>query len=211
MARQPGLNESTNPTHDWSPLVGPANASVTARCGDYTFEFSGRGYHDRNGGTVPMHAQGIREWVWGRVPFEGFERIYYVVWPRDGEPQIQGLDILKDGTTRHAQPLRVEVDKLRKSSIRLYMGDILWLTVKARHVVDDGPFYWRFLIQSQAEGQNALGVGELLFPDKIDTDLMRPLVRMRVHRAGLKNSKWLPLFSGPKAGRLGRLLHSWMG
>jgi len=117
---------------------------------------------------------------------------------------------LSDGTTRHAPPLRVEVDNLRKSAIRLLDGQTVWLDVKTRHLVDNGPFYRRFIVEGRAEGQIAQGIGELLFPDKIDQDLMRPLVRMRVHRANLKNSMWLPLFCGPKDGRLGRLLASWV-
>ena len=38
------------------------------------------------------------------------------------------------------------------------------------------------------------------------SDLLRPLVRMRVHRAAGPNSMWLPLFSGDADGRLRRLL-----
>lgn len=209
-ARLSGPDEAADPNHDWSPLVGPAQATVSAKCGNDTWEFSGRGYHDRNGGAVPMQAQGIREWIWGRIPFEGFERVYYLVWPHVGEPHFHGLDILDDGTTRHAPPLRVEVESLHKSVATLFVGDKIWLSIKAKHVVDNGPFYWRFIVEGQAEGQQAQGIGELLLPDKIDTAPMRPLVRMRVHRSEQKNSIWLPLFSGPKNGRVVRLISSWV-
>ena len=50
------------------------------------------------------------------------------------------------------------------------------------------------------------GVGEKVVPDKVDTDLLRPLVRMRVHHADGPNSMWLPLFSEDSAGQVRRLL-----
>ena len=217
-ARQSASNESANPDHDWSPLAGPAQAWVSASHGDQKWEFSGRGYHDRNGGRVPMHDQGIREWIWGRIPFKGFERIFYLTWPHSGDPEFQGLDILNDGTTRQSQPLRVEIDHRQQSlagptyprSIRLLHGDTIWMKIEVKHVLDEGPFYLRFMVDGHAEGQSARGISELMPPDKIDTNMMRPLVRMRIHQAQAKNSIWLPLFCGPKAGRVGRLLSSWV-
>ena len=45
----------------------------------------------------------------------------------------------------------------------------------------------------------------------IDLDWQRPLVRMRVQRADGRNSMWLPLFTGPKPGRVQRLLRQFVG
>ena len=50
------------------------------------------------------------------------------------------------------------------------------------------------------------GIGENVVPDRVDSDLLRPLVRMRVHRAEGPNSRWLPLFSGDSDGRWARML-----
>ena len=73
-------------------------------------------------------------------------------------------------------------------------------------VLDNGPFYQRYLLRGRCGADEGFGVGENLVPDRVDTDLLRPLVRMRVHRAGGPNSMWLPLFSGDSAGRWSRLL-----
>ena len=73
-------------------------------------------------------------------------------------------------------------------------------------VLDNGPFYQRYLLRGRCGDDEGFGVGENLVPDRVDTDLLRPLVRMRVHRAGGPNSMWLPLFSGDSAGRWSRLL-----
>ena len=47
--------------------------------------------------------------------------------------------------------------------------------------------------------------------DRIDLGWQRPLVRMRVQRADGDNSIWLPLFTGPKTGRVQRLLRGFVG
>ena len=72
--------------------------------------------------------------------------------------------------------------------------------------VDNGPFYQRYLLRGRCGDEVGHGIGENLVPDRVDSDLMRPLVRMRVHRADGPNSMWLPLFSGDADGRVRRLL-----
>ena len=78
--------------------------------------------------------------------------------------------------------------------------------VEVGSVLDNGPFYQRYLLRGRCGADEGYGVGENVVPDRVDTDLLRPLVRMRVHRAVGPNSMWLPLFSGDSAGRWGRLL-----
>lgn len=218
VARRRGPNDARNSTHDWSPLVGPAVAKFEARHGADNWRFTGRGYHDRNGGRVAMHAQGISRWLWGRIPFDTFERIFYLSWPHHGPPELHGLDILSDGTTRHAGELSVAVASSNRSytgptyprRIELTVEGSLWLSVNVAHVIDEGPFYLRFMVNGRLEGQSALGIAELVLPDAIDSDHLRPLVKMRVHTPKGWNSVWLPLFSGPRRGRIRRLVEYWM-
>jgi hypothetical protein len=88
--------------------------------------------------------------------------------------------------------------------------------VHHRDVVDSGPFYMRYITQirdqtgDQTGDQTTRGVGELCEPGRVDLHRHRPLVRMRVHHLGGDNSIWLPLFTGPKTGRVRRLLGSWL-
>jgi hypothetical protein len=89
--------------------------------------------------------------------------------------------------------------------------------------VDAGPFYLRYGLRT-ADGA-ARGWGERVRPAAVDVPWQRPFVRMRVHGPALPmgargpsgganqpgaDSAWLPLFSGPREGRVGRLLRSWL-
>ena len=80
------------------------------------------------------------------------------------------------------------------------------MRVDVDSVLDNGPFYQRYLLRGRCGSDEGYGIGENLMPDRVDTDLLRPLVRMRVHRAVGANSMWLPLFSGDVNGRWSRLL-----
>jgi hypothetical protein len=78
--------------------------------------------------------------------------------------------------------------------------------VEVRALLDDGPFYQRYLLAGRCEGEHGRGVGENVVPGRVDGDVLRPLVSMRVHRVDGPNSMWLPLFCGDRAGRWSRLL-----
>jgi hypothetical protein len=62
-----------------------------------------------------------------------------------------------------------------------------------------------------AAGELALGWSELCRPDRVDLAPHRPFVKMRVHRAAGPNSIWLPLFTGPRSGRVSRLVRQLIG
>jgi len=214
-ARKELGTESRDPTHDWSPLSGPAQASLQATIGDEEVRIDGRGYFDRNGGTRALHRLGIKDWLWGRVPLADRERIYYVLWGESGKIESHGLDILEDGSTI-TYPLEATVHRAKWSytgvsyptGLSLSSGGKPWLEVKHHHTVDEGPFYLRWIVSAETDGQRAKGIGEFVVPDNIDQDLMRPLVRMRVHDLKGPNSMWLPLFAGPAKGRVKRLVRS---
>lgn len=209
------------PEHDWTPLTVLADGRAVLEFPDgSSWTCSGRAYHDRNGGNVPLHDVGIDHWIWGRAPFEDRELIYYLLWPAPGEPPTAvGLEIGPDGSTTFHEALDV-----RRAGGSRNMGGLKWwrqlelgldgdpwLEVSHRWVVDSGPFYMRYLTRASApDGSTATGVGELCEPARIDLGRHRPLVRMRVHKPRGRNSMWLPLFSGPREGRVTRLLRSFL-
>lgn len=231
-AADPGVD------HDWTPLTGPAEGQASLRVGEQRYELRGRAYHDRNGGRVPLHDLDIEHWLWGRVPLPEADLIYYLLWPRGGgEPVCLGITIDADGATTVHRDLEVERIGARRGraglaywdELRLSRGGEPWFHVKHERIVDDGPFYLRFHIRGRlhsaaqpdvshdsddSDGSDGydglLGFAEACRPDAVDADLLRPLVRMRVHRLdGGRNSMWLPLFTGPRAGRIGRLFRGW--
>ncbi|MGM0558735.1 MAG: hypothetical protein ACQEVA_20280 [Myxococcota bacterium] len=209
------------PEHDWTPLTVLADGRAELAFPDGTdWQCEGRAYHDRNGGDVPLHDVGIDHWIWGRAPLEDRELIYYLLWPApDAAPVALGMEIGTNGeTTVHEQ---LEVDRGSASrnmgglrwwrDLELCLGGELWLRVTHQWVVDSGPFYMRYLTRASApDGHTVTGVGELCEPDRIDLGRHRPLVRMRVHHPQGQNSMWLPLFSGPRQGRVSRLLKSFL-
>lgn len=201
------------PEHEWSPLLGPAELQVDLQAGAQRFERRGFAYHDRNGGTAPLDQLGIRSWTWGRWVEPEQTLIYYVLWPEEaGAPPVawgvrigadglgtvqEGLEVAAGGTSRATYGMRHHPEL----TLRLDGQD--WLTVRTRRIVDDGPFYLR--TQVEREGAPGLGMGEWVEPARVDRPWQRPFVRMRVHDTTAGNSPWLPLFSGPRQGRLSRL------
>lgn len=216
-ARRGPAASAPNVTHLWTPLTGPAEGELDLRIdGKPLARIAGRAYHDRNGGSVPLHALGIERWMWGRFPLPDRERIYYLLWPEDGDapPRAIGIDIDRDGRMTQ-RPLEVELGRerwtfgglRRPERIVLRQDGSPWLEVRHRAVSDAGPFYLRLLSEGRIEdGASAVGWSELVHPARVDLARHRPFVRMRVHRPHASNSAWLPLFSGPREGRIARLL-----
>jgi carotenoid 1,2-hydratase len=215
-----GETDPPDEPHVWTPLTGPAHGEVALRCGDRAVaRFAGRAYHDRNGGSVPLHGLGMDFWMWGRLPFRDREAIYYLLWPHGSEhpERCIGVEIDQGGKTRRIPGLRLERAEPRRTlaglpwsaRLRLLQGRDPWLEVRHTRVIDSGPFYLRFLSEAtSADGERATGMGELCYPERVDQALLRPLVRMKVHRVHGGNSMWLPLFTGPHRGRVIRLLRS---
>lgn len=206
--------------HLWTPLSGPATGEVCLHVGGRVVaEVRGRAYHDRNMGGRSLHTLGIRHWIWARLPFRDRERIVYLLWPADGgAPRAIGLEIREDGATEHLAPLDLELAGRRwapigprlPAAIELLRDGRRWLSLRVHQPADVGPFYLRFLCGAEdAGGEQVLGWGEIVRPDRVDLALHRPFVRMRVHRIAASNSPWVPLFSGPREGRVRRLLRHW--
>ena len=82
----PALEAHDAPDHVWSPMLLGCEGSADLRAGDFTFRIQGRAYHDRNAGTVPLHALGIGRWWWGRISFSDRDFIWYRLQPDDGGP-----------------------------------------------------------------------------------------------------------------------------
>jgi carotenoid 1,2-hydratase len=215
----PGTTDpAVEPPHLWTPLTGPARGEAELRFGDERpRRLAGRAYHDRNGGTAALHELGIDHWMWGRLPFEDREVIYYLLWPHsDAEsPRCVGIEIDGAGRERRIEGLRVERIGERRTlggmpwaqRLRLWHGRECWLDVHHRALADSGPFYLRFLSAGSRPGAApVVGWGELCYPERVDLPIHRPFVRMKVHRPTGGGSLWVPLFSGPRRGRVRRLL-----
>ena len=204
-------------SHLWTPMGGPLAGEAHLRFGDQPLlDVAGRGYHDRNHGSLPLHALGIDRWIWGRFPLADRERIVYLLWPDDGAaPRFEALDVMGNGETRPVPGLRAELVGGRRTlgglhhpaTVELTAEGRPWSVIRHLRVADSGPFYLRFQSElTTAAGERALGWAEQVHPARVDLARHRPLVRMRVHAPAGPNSIWAPLFSGPAADRVGRLV-----
>lgn len=230
--RCPALEESSRPKsafHEWSPLSACARGRAELTLSGEPFLVEGRAYHDRNFGIAPLWDLDIRRWLWGRLPFPGHELTFCTLWPHGASraPETVLLVVDESGRTRRASEVQVTLarDALRWSGLRLPRtvdvrfrspeGAPEHVRLRRREVVDEGPFYARFLVEATSESagrpsQRALGFAEGIVPRRVDRSRHRPFVRMRVHEVAGSNSLWLPLFSGRKRGRAARLVRSWI-
>ena len=214
----PSLQQTPDPRHEWCPVTGPSVCTADLTWGGASrFELDAPAYHDRNGGDRPLDQLGIDHWIWGRTIGSNGTRIHYLVWPKGEDQDVRTwvFDIAPDGLiTRQA------VDEANlHGPCTAWFGVPYWRRValggsgevRTGQLVEDGPFYLRSINAGlDPGGEASAGWGEWIRPDRIDLDIHRPLVRMRVHRTDDRNSFWLPLFVGARSTRVRRLL-GWGG
>jgi len=203
-------------THQWTPMVAAGRGSLELRTPDGDLRVEGRAYHDRNSASRPLHALGIQSWWWGRLALPGRDLIFYRLIPSapGAAPRDLVVEFAADGSCRVRENAGLRTGRLRRSLWGLrWPGGATFadpdgrpVQVEVSALLDNGPFYQRHLLRGRCGDEEGHGIGENLVPDRVDTDLLRPLVRMRVHRAAGPNSMWLPLFSGDSRGRVRRLL-----
>lgn len=214
---------SDGSTHRWAPILAAQSGRARFELDDgLTFSVDGRIYVDSNGSSQPLHELGIADWRWGRVAFPDREIIYYFVDPlpdAEGTAPIRhvlearpdGRLIAHDALATWRQPRRSVYGLGYDRELALASAEGLDVRLTMRALVDDGPFYLRFLVDAEdaASGAPGRGFAERVVPDRVDRPWQRPFVRMRTFASQGDNSMWLPLFTGPRRGRLERLLNHW--
>ncbi len=203
-------------SHVWAPMIAASRGGLELQTPSGDLRLEGRGYHDRNSAPQPLHDLGVQRWLWGRVALPGRDLVFYRLIPSivGDRPRDLIVEIAADGGCRVREDAGLRMGRLRRSlwglswpsEITFCDPDGHTVHVQFSALLDNGPFYQRYLLRGRCNGQQGYGLGENLVPDRVDSNLLRPLVQMRVHRADGPNSMWLPLFSGDSAGRLRRLL-----
>ena len=209
--------------HRWTPLLAGATGHAALDLDGREVAFEGTAYHDRNASPTHLDGLGIDVWFWGRARRGDETRVWYVVRPTDPatDPLEWALTIHADGRVERHDDARIEFGPLRRDTwgvpwpdrVIITRGDDPWLDATHGRCVDRGPFYLRGPVHGRFgdDGDGAEGWAEVVVPSRIDLPRHRPLVRMRVHRPEGRNSMWLPLFSGPREGRIRRLLRPAQG
>ncbi len=191
--------------HEWA-ILATGTADVNLEADGRRYRLRGRAYHDRNSSPRPLGELGIRQWLWGRIALPGGDLVFYEAVAPDERTEVHVLRVCEGGTRAGAPhlvasdrrstvygpswPKRLEVD-----GIQVVLGPVL----------DQGPFYLRLLARSG----DAMGFAEVVCADRVGRAAHKPFVRMAVQRE-TGNSMWLPLFAGPREGRIARLARWWM-
>jgi hypothetical protein len=202
----------------WAPVVlkGAGRVDLGWRGGSVRGE--GRAYVDGNASSEPLETLGIDDWRWGRLAFPRQELVWFRLERERGLPGTsivltaddRGQATLHRGATVDHRDGSIGLYGLRRSSsLRLAAPSLGEVAIHFRHRVDDGPFYQRYLVEARgADGATGLGVAERIAVPRLSAAWHRPLVEMRIQRGSAPRSMWLPLFSGARDGRVGRLLAS---
>lgn len=221
-ARGPRFKVPASPSsgeHSWSPQSTFAKGELHWSQGRHEGQVIGSAYLDANQSQSPLHAQGIESWRWGRLSLPDCSLTYYDVSGEKGTRESMIISQSKDGTQilkgiptfSQFQTGRYGLKSPRLLEFELNSEKV---RIELQALVDDGPFYQRFLLQGRKEkngkGSEGHGVAEFVLPSRIDIPWQRPFVRMKTHRPGASNSIWLPLFTGHKEHRVSRLLKSWL-
>jgi carotenoid 1,2-hydratase len=199
--------------HTWCPLSGPAAGVVSVSSPGFGFTTAGAGYVDRNASRAPLDRLGFARWTWGRVSLSDGVLTWYVLWSASGEVQVEVLRIDHQGRATRLEGCDVGVLGGGRSVWGLHRYPALVLRpvgmpelrITTRHLVDDGPFYSRQVIDVVRGSERATGIAEVCVPSRVDTPIHRWMASLCVHGPE-RGSMWRPLFTGPSQGRVPRLL-----
>ncbi|MEO1268371.1 MAG: hypothetical protein AAFX99_09745 [Myxococcota bacterium] len=210
----PKRAEAEPPEHIWTPLAYPARGHAVLQLEDQPpWVMEGPAYHDRNGSHKGLHALGIQTWLWGHASLDDQERVVYLLWPEGSRtPQVLGFEIDLQGQLTERHDLTAWLSPQRRTSFGMPTWDRLevrdgygtWLAMRMDQTLDHGPFYLRYTTTVE-NGHDLPGTAEIIVPERIDLMRHRFMVKMRVAQPD-HNSFWLPLFQGPRRGRVQRLV-----
>ncbi len=213
--------------HVWQPrsLCGRAVADLVH--GNERRTLKGTSYFDGNVSRRPLHDQNIDSWIWGRLSFEDETVVYYQIKSKGRELEpillLQKADgsheFLSDTLTMARQQRGTfGVESARALTFQIHDRKY---EVRLKALVDDGPFYQRFVLEARRtasvkHGDRLYlghGIAEVVVPPRIDIPWQRPFVRMKTHvlNPSGTNSHFLPLFTGFPADRPDRLARTLMG
>ena len=162
------------------------------------FKLRGRGYHDHNLGSMPMHEY-FGRWYWGRAFAGRFDLVYYIIYFRKRSCTPLAVVMLNDNETgkqqimeqvqfREEQFKRGIFAPVHGRKLRMEEGEVS-VDVSHRQVLDSGPFYLRFAsdITLRVNGDRFDGIGgisEYLDPSALQSPFMRYFTACRIWRDG---------------------------
>jgi carotenoid 1,2-hydratase len=167
--------------HLWIVSAPRCSFQASLKIAGVPLELRGTGYHDHNAGTSSLQSR-FERWEWGRAHFENETLIYYRVQP-GGNHLIR---IGRDGT------MRIEDANLRETTHRRNLYGLRYpdlfavsdMEVEQKRIVDNGPFYARFLSTFRRGAESVTGFSEVLRPRALAWRWFWPLLNTRVRPHG---------------------------
>jgi len=160
---------------------------------EHTFKVNTTGYHDHNIGFEPLEHH-FDEWYWGRVHLDEHTLIWYLL--REHHTTTSKAWLLPDHPSGNLESVQISpIGKPRTSVFGLSVhpayrveSDEVPLVLEQDYLWDNGPFYQRFRLKathektSSAPGDPYFGIGEYMYPSRIQTKWTRPLINTRYYQ-----------------------------
>ncbi|MEM7719479.1 MAG: carotenoid 1,2-hydratase [Pseudomonadota bacterium] len=165
--------------HIWRPFAPVSQIDVDLEAPGW--QWSGHGYFDANFGTRALEAD-FDTWTWGRYPTASGATCFYDANRRDGTALATGLSFDADGAVTEAGlPPKV---RLRRS---------LWAVDRETRAEEgyqphqtmamlEAPFYSRSMVRTRLNGAETVGVHEALDLRRFRSNLLMPMIAVRVPR-----------------------------
>lgn len=164
----------------------------------------GKGYHDHNFGTMPMHEY-IEKWYWGRAFSDRFDLVYYIVFFRGNGTVPLTMLLLNDnhdGKQHIKEQARFREEIYSRGLFAPAHGRRLFLEqegvnieISHRNTLDAGPFYLRFESQfaMDVDGfrvDGLRGISEYMNPSGLQSGIMRFFTCSRIWRDGKRSAMY---------------------
>jgi len=162
--------------------------------------FEGTGYHDHNIGREPMRKSFV-DWYWGRIHFNEFTMVYYVMNQHKGKDygawliSVDNQQILDVSTSVRIDGMNVNGFGLSSARRLEFAFKEREITVLCNQILDNGPFYMRYRSEARMQGgdhleEKSFGISEYIHPDRIHWRIFWPMVHMR-YRFAYDKPHWV--------------------
>lgn len=141
----------------------------------------GTAYHDHNMGRRAMQ-EDFRTWLWGRV-HDGTSGMVYLATPDAAEPFAFAATLDERGITPWmrvhvtAGDRRLTMMGLRAARRVVVEGDGGVVTIAQQRILDDGPFYRRYLAMFASGVTRHAGISEDMHVQRYRASWIRPFLR----------------------------------
>ena len=171
-------------SHTWIIAAPHCRVSAQIELGDRKLTFEGTGYHDHNSGDAPLQSM-FQRWEWGRASDADDAYIYYRTIPHAGLAETHLVHVKDGGVSVATAEWQVSGDARNLYGLRWHrsieVGSDMTLRHFDREIVDNGPFYARFVGSFiTPDGRRMRGFSEVLEPRALDWRWFWPLLDSRV-------------------------------